>query len=69
MKGDTGATGETGPKGDKVIQLLGGIELYALECFNVTARHKAEVQELKTVKEVEDYDVEADYPEQLDINI
>lgn len=54
---------------DKVIRLLGGIEMYALECFNVTARHKAEVAELKTVKEVEAYDVTEGYPEQLEINL
>lgn len=54
---------------DKVIQLLGGIEMYALECFNTTARHKAEVQELKTVKEVEAYDIKEGYPEQLSIEV
>ena len=54
---------------DKVIQLLSGIEMYALECFNTTARHKAEVQELKTVKEVEGYDVTEGYPNQLEINV
>lgn len=54
---------------DKVIRLLGGIEMYALECFNVTARHKAEVQKLKTVAEVEAYDVTEGYPKQLEINL
>lgn len=54
---------------DKVIRLLGGIEMYALECFNTTARHKAEVNDLKTVKEVEAYDVTEGYPKQLEITI
>ena len=54
---------------DKVIELLGGIEMYALECYNTTARHKAEVQELKTVKEVEAYDIKEGYPEQLTIEV
>lgn len=54
---------------DKVIRLLGGIEMYALECFNVTARHKAEVNDLKTVAEVEAYDVTEGYPKQLEINL
>lgn len=54
---------------DKVIRLLGGIEMYALECFNTTARHKAEVNDLKTVKEVEAYDVTEGYPKQLEINL
>lgn len=54
---------------DKVIKLLSAIELYALECFNVTARHKAEVNDLKTVAEVEAYDVTEGYPKQLEINL
>lgn len=54
---------------DKVIRLLGGIEMYALECFNVTARHKAEVQKLKTVEDVVKYDIKEGYPKQLEINL
>ena len=54
---------------DTVIKLLSAIELYALECFNTTARHKAEVNDLKTVKEVEAYDVTEGYPKQLEINL
>lgn len=54
---------------DTVIKLLSAIELYALECFNTTARHKAEVQELKTVEEVEKYDIKEGYPKQLEINL
>lgn len=50
---------------DKAIQLLSALEMYALECFNVTAAHKAAVAELKTIKEVEAFDVTADYPQQL----
>lgn len=50
---------------DKAIQLLSALEMYALECFNVTAAHKAAVTELKTIKEVEAFDVTADYPKQL----
>ena len=50
---------------DKAIQLLSALEMYALECFNVTAAHKKAVSELKTIKEVESFDVTADYPSQL----
>ena len=50
---------------DKAIRLLSALEMYALECFNVTAAHKAAVAELKTIKEVEAFDVTADYPQQL----
>ena len=54
---------------DTVIKLLSAIEMYALECFNTTARHKAEVAELKTVEEVEKYDIKEGYPKQLEINL
>ncbi len=54
---------------DKVIQLLSGIEMYALECFNVTAAHKAAVEKLETVEEVEGYDYKSGYPEQLSIEV
>lgn len=50
---------------DKAIQLLSALEMYALECFNVTAAHKKAVSELKTIKEVEAFDVASDYPQQL----
>ena len=50
---------------DKAIRLLSALEMYALECFNVTAAHKAAVAELKTIKEVEAFDATADYPQQL----
>ena len=54
---------------DTVIKLLSAIELYALECFNTTARHKAEVRKLKKVEEVEKYDIKEGYPKQLEIDL
>lgn len=54
---------------NKAIQLLSALEMYALECFNVTASHKAAVGELKTIKEVEAFDVTADYPKQLEMKL
>lgn len=54
---------------DKAIQLLSALEMYALECFNVTAAHKKAVSELKTIKEVEAFDVTADYPKQLEMKL
>ncbi len=54
---------------DKAIQLLSALETYALECFNVTAAHKKAVSELKTIKEVEAFDVTADYPKQLEMKL
>lgn len=54
---------------DKAIQLLSALEMYALECFNVTAAHKAAVAELKTIKDVEAFDVTADYPKKLEMKL
>ena len=54
---------------DKAIQLLSALEMYALECFNVTAAQKAAVTDLKTIKEVEAFDVTADYPKQLEMKL
>lgn len=54
---------------DKAIQLLSVLEMYALQCFNVTATHKKTVSELTSIKEVEDFDITADYPDQLVISI
>ena len=54
---------------DKAIQLLSALEMYALQCFNVTAAHKKTVSELTSIKEIENFDITADYPDQLVISI
>lgn len=54
---------------DKAIQLLSALEMYALECFNMTASHKAAVNELTTIEEVEAYDYKAGYPKMLEMSV
>lgn len=54
---------------NKAIQLLSALEMYALECFNVTASHKATVGELKAIEEVEAYDYKAGYPKMLEMSV
>ena len=54
---------------DKAIQLLSALEMYALECFNVTAAHKKAVAEMGTVEEVLGYDYTEGYPEMLEMSI
>lgn len=54
---------------DMAIMLLSSLEMYAMECFNVTAAHKKAVSELTTIEEVEAYDYKTGYPKQLDINL
>ena len=54
---------------DKAIQLLSALEMYALECFNVTASHKQAVSELTTIEEVEAYDYKSGYPKMLEMSV
>ena len=54
---------------DKAIQLLSALEMYALECFNVTAAHKKAVAEMSTVESVLGYDYTVGYPEVLKMSV
>lgn len=54
---------------DMAIQLLSALEMYALECFNVTAAHKKTVAELTDIGEVLSYDYTKGYPEKLMMNV
>lgn len=54
---------------DKAIQLLSALEMYALECFNVTASHKQAVSELTIIEEVIAYDYRTGYPKMLEMSV
>lgn len=54
---------------DKAIQLLSALEMYALECFNVTAAHKKAVSELDNIGGVLTYDYKSGYPEKLKMEV
>lgn len=54
---------------DKAIQLLSALEMYALECFNVTAAHKKAVSELDNIESVLTYDYKSGYPEKLKMEV
>lgn len=54
---------------DKAIQLLSALEMYALECFNVTAAHKKAVGELDNIEGVLTYDYKSGYPEKLKMEV
>ena len=54
---------------DKAIQLLSALEMYALECFNVTAAHKKAVSELDNIEAVLTYDYKKGYPEKLKMEV
>lgn len=48
-------------------QLLYAIEVYASACYDRTAAHKAAIEALTSVEDVESYDYTQGYPEKLDI--
>lgn len=45
--------------------MLDKLSVYASEALNVTEQHKAEVQALTTIEEVDAYDITKGYPEKL----
>ena len=50
-------------------QMLTALEVYAFECYNVTAEHKANVLALTSVEEVLGYDYTKGYPEKLNFDL
>lgn len=53
---------------DLAIQLLSNLEMYALDCFNVTASHKKEVSEMTDIEKIYNYDYKAGYRNPLVMN-
>jgi len=49
--------------------MLSSLEIYALECYNQTATHKAAVEALTTAEEINNYDYTTGYPEKLTFSI
>ena len=54
---------------DSAIQMLSALELYALDCYNKTAQHKINVQNLSSIEEVHNYDYTQGYPSKLEFTI
>lgn len=54
---------------DSAIQMLSALELYALNCYNKTAEHKVNVQNLSSIEEVHNYDYTQGYPSKLEFII
>lgn len=46
-------------------QMLTALEVYAGDALNVTERHRAAIEQLDTVGEIEEYDFTEGYPEKL----
>ena len=48
---------------------LAQVQIYANQCFGVTERHKATIEALSAVQDVEDYDFTAGYPPRLSFSV
>jgi len=46
--------------------MLAAVEVYAADALNVTESHKAAINALTTIKDIEDYDFTTGYPEKLE---
>lgn len=54
---------------DQWLYMIAKVEVYASECYNTTARHKAAVEALDSIDDVEEYDYTLNYPDMLEFNI
>lgn len=52
-------------KCDQLTDMLDKLEIYALNCFDTTSKHKRNVYQLSTIEEIENYDYTSGYPEKL----
>lgn len=54
---------------DQWLYMIATVEVYASECFNVTARHKAAVMVLDNIEDVDGYAYTEDYPEKPNFTV
>lgn len=54
---------------EKLLQMLAGLEVYAIDCYNKTTDHIFAVNALQTIEEVEAYDFMVGYPNILTIEL
>jgi len=54
---------------DEARQMLAALEIYATDCYNVTAQHKVDVMALETIEAVDAYDVTIGYPQRPEFNM
>jgi hypothetical protein len=54
---------------DSALNLFAQLELYAKACYNKTAEHRANIENLNSIEELLNYNIKTGYPEKLNINI
>lgn len=50
---------------DMALNMLNTLEMYALDCYNMTAQHKKNISEMDSIEDVLNYDYMASYPKIL----
>ena len=50
---------------DMALNMLNTLEMYALDCYNMTAKHKKNISEMDSIEDVLNYDYMAGYPKIL----
>lgn len=51
------------------ITMLNSLEVYAAEALNVTEQHKANIMNLNTIEDIEEYDYTVGYPQKVQFNL
>lgn len=54
---------------DKALTLLTAVEMYAKECYNNTHKHMYDITKLETLDDCLAFDITANYPQKLNIEI
>lgn len=54
---------------DMALELLSQLELYALECYNVTESHKAAIMAMDSVEDITAYDYKTGYPDRMVVSL
>ena len=54
---------------DMMLQMLSALELYAMECYNVTASHIVKVKELEDLNRIYNYNYTKGYPKRLNFTV
>lgn len=52
---------------DMALNMLNTLEMYALDCYNMTAQHKKNISEMDSIEDVLNYDYMAGYPKILQL--
>ena len=54
---------------EMLLNLLNQLEIYALECYDITEGHKAAIEAIENLEELEAYNFKVGYPEKLNITL